>query len=192
MDVLDGRVTIDGQDISKLRQDDLRRCIAFVPQDPVLFHRSLYENISYAKPDALEDEIFDVAKKANAYDFIMDKPKGYDTFVGERGVKLSGGERQRVAIARAMLEDAPILLLDEATSSLDSVSEQSVQEAFGRLMKNRTTIVIAHRLSTIRQMDRIIVLDNGAIVEEGNHDELLSRQGTYYELWTHQSGGFIE
>ena len=191
VDVLKGRVIIDGQEITKIRQDDLRNNISYVPQDPVLFHRSLRENIAYGKQDATEEEIVEVAKRANAHDFIAGLPKGYNTLVGERGVKLSGGERQRIAIARAMLKDAPILILDEATSSLDSISERSVQEAFARLMERKTTIVIAHRLSTVRQMDRILVLNDGDISEEGSHAELLEKKGDYYSFWMHQSNGFI-
>ena len=191
IDIGSGAITIDGQNISMVKQDELRKTMAYVPQDPVLFHRSLRENIAYARPDASDDEIFDVAIRANAHDFISRLPQGYGTFVGERGVKLSGGERQRIAIARAMLKNAPILILDEATSSLDSFSERHVQEAFARLMDNRTTIAIAHRLSTIKKMDRIIVLNDGVISEEGNHLELMERKGAYYNLWTHQSDGFI-
>lgn len=191
VDVVGGVVLIDGQDITKMAQDELREKIAYVPQDPVLFHRSLRENIAYGRPDASDEEIVEVAKKANAHDFIARFPQGYDTFVGERGVKLSGGERQRIAVARAMLKNAPILILDEATSSLDSLSEKYVQEAFARLMEGRTVIVIAHRLSTIRRMDRIIVLDYGSILEEGKHEELIRKKGMYYNLWVHQSDGFI-
>ena len=173
-------------------QDDLRSKISYVPQEPILFHRSILENISYANPNASKEEVEEAAKKAYAHEFIKDLPQGYETLVGERGVKLSGGERQRVAIARAMLKDAPILILDEATSSLDSISETYIQEAFGELMKGKTTIVIAHRLSTIQKMDRIIVLDKGKIIEEGTHKELLEKDGTYAELWNHQTGGFLE
>lgn len=191
IDVPEGKITIDGQDITKITQDDLRGNIAYVPQDPVLFHRTLGDNIAYGKPGATKEEIIEVAKKANAHDFIMELPYGYETLVGERGVKLSGGERQRIAVARAMLKNAPILILDEATSSLDSLSEKQVQEAFTRLMENRTTIVIAHRLSTVRKMDRILVLNDGAISEEGTHQELLAKKGAYYEFWAHQSDGFI-
>lgn len=158
----------------------------------MLFHRTLRENIAYGKPGATEKQIIEAAKQANAYEFIMGLPQGLDTMVGERGVKLSGGQRQRVAIARAILKDAPILLLDEATSALDSESEKLIQDALTKLMKNRTSIVIAHRLSTIAKLDRVIVLSNGAIVEDGSHDELLARSGTYAKLWKHQSGGFIE
>lgn len=192
MDVQKGEILIDNQNITKIKQDDLREKISYVPQDPLLFHRPIKENISYSKPLATENEIIEVAKKAHAHEFISGFSKGYDTLVGERGVKLSGGERQRVAIARAMLKDAPILVLDEATSSLDSVSESYIQEAFGELMRGRTTLVIAHRLSTIQKMDRIIVLDKGKIVEEGTHKELLAKGGVYKDLWDHQTGGFLE
>ena len=191
-DITSGTITIDGQDISNITQDDLRSVISYVPQEPILFHRSIKENISYGKPDASEQEIIEVAKKAHAHEFISKLNKGYDTKVGERGVKLSGGERQRVAIARAMLKDSPILILDEATSSLDSISESYIQEAFNKLMEGKTTIVIAHRLSTIQKMDRIIVLDEGKIVEEGTHKKLLEKKGFYANLWGHQTGGFLD
>jgi ATP-binding cassette subfamily B protein len=181
-DVQGGRVLIDGQDIAVVRQVDLRRAIAVVPQDPALFHRSIAENIGYARPGATEDEVALAAKRARAHDFIAALPKGYDTLVGERGVKLSGGERQRVAIARAFLADAPILVLDEATSSLDVETEVQVQAATEELMAGRTTIVIAHRLSTIRGADRILVFDGGRIVEEGRHGELVAKGGTYARL----------
>lgn len=190
-DIESGEVLIDGQNISSITQDDLRTKIAYVPQEPILFHRTLKENISYSKTDATEEEIQESAKKSHADEFINKFPKGYNTYVGERGVKLSGGERQRVAIARAMLKDAPILILDEATSSLDSISEKYIQDAFDKLMKNRTTIVIAHRLSTIQKMDRIVVMENGEIVEQGKHKELLSKNGLYYRLWKQQSHGFV-
>ncbi len=183
---------IDDQDITKLKQDELRLKISYVPQESILFHRSIKENIGYAKNNATETEIIAAAQKAHADEFIRKLPKGYDTLVGERGIKLSGGERQRVAIARAMLKNAPILVLDEATSSLDSISEHYIQDAFNELMKGKTTIVIAHRLSTIQKMDRIIVLDQGKIVEEGTHKELLAKSGFYAELWEHQTGGFLE
>ncbi|MBI4034179.1 MAG: ABC transporter ATP-binding protein [Candidatus Brennerbacteria bacterium] len=190
-DVQKGEVLIDGQSIARMSQDDLRSRIAYVPQDPVLFHRTLMENIRYARPKATDEEVVRAAKLAHAHEFISSFPKGYDTLVGERGIKLSGGERQRVAIARAILKDAPILLLDEATSSLDSESEMYIQDALSELMKNRTTIVIAHRLSTIMQMDRIVVIEEGKIIEEGKHKELLkARQGRYQRLWEIQAGGF--
>jgi ATP-binding cassette subfamily B multidrug efflux pump len=181
-DVEGGRILIDGQDIAKVRQRDLRRAIAVVPQDPALFHRSIAENIGYARPDATLEEIALAARRARAHDFISVLPKGYDTLVGERGVKLSGGERQRVAIARAFLADAPILVLDEATSSLDVETEVQVQAATEELMAGRTTIVIAHRLSTIRSADRILVFEGGRIVEEGRHGELVARGGAYARL----------
>ncbi len=187
-----GEILIDGQNIAHITQDDLRNTISYVPQEPILFHRTIKENISYSKSDATEEEIIDAAKKAHAHEFISTLQYGYDTLVGERGVKLSGGERQRVAIARAMLKNSPILVLDEATSSLDSISETYIQEAFNELMKGKTTIVIAHRLSTIQKMDRIIVLEKGAIVEDGTHRQLLKKKGVYADLWAHQSGGFIE
>jgi ATP-binding cassette subfamily B protein len=191
IDVDSGAVRIDGQDVRDITQDDLRRHIAYVPQDPVLFHRSLFENIAYGKPGATQEEVEMVARRAHAHEFIEKLPQGYETLVGERGVKLSGGERQRVAIARALLKDAPIVVLDEATSSLDSASEQKVQEAFDELVSGRTTIAIAHRLSTIRHMDRIVVIENGAVAEEGSHDELIAHGGIYADLWNHQVGGFI-
>ncbi|MDO8911640.1 MAG: ABC transporter ATP-binding protein [Phenylobacterium sp.] len=177
-----GRILIDGQDVAKVTQGSLRRAIAVVPQDPALFHRTIGENISYARPEATRDEIELAARRARAHDFITRLPRGYETLVGERGVKLSGGERQRVAIARAFLADAPILVLDEATSSLDVETEREVQAAMEELMVGRTTIVIAHRLSTIRGADRILVFDNGQVVEEGRHAELVSRGGAYARL----------
>lgn len=191
-DITSGIITIDDQDIRNVTQDDLRSVISYVPQEPILFHRSIRENISYGKLNTSEQEIVDVAIKAHADEFIKKLPNGYETLVGERGVKLSGGERQRVAIARAMLKDSPILMLDEATSSLDSISESYIQDAFNELMKGKTTIVIAHRLSTIQKMDRIIVLDKGKIAEEGTHKELLAKDGMYADLWNHQTGGFLE
>lgn len=191
-DVASGRITIDGQDITAITQDDLHRHIAYVPQEPALFHRSLRDNIAYGHPSASEAEIREAARKAHALDFIDDLPQGMDTLVGERGVKLSGGQRQRIAIARAILKDAPILVLDEATSALDSESEKLIQQSLESLMKGRTSIVIAHRLSTIAKLDRIVVLENGKIIEDGTHAELLKKKGTYAKLWSHQSGGFIE
>ena len=181
-DLQAGRILIDGQDIAEVRQASLRRAIAVVPQDPALFHRTVAENIGYARPDATRDEIAAAARRARAHDFIVRLPKGYETLVGERGVKLSGGERQRVAIARAFLADAPILVLDEATSSLDVETERQVQAAMDELMAERTTIVIAHRLSTIRGADRILVFQNGRVAEEGRHGELVARGGAYARL----------
>ncbi len=192
LDVEEGRILIDGQDIASVRQDELRRCIAYVPQEPSLFHRTLFENIAYGRPGATRREVEDVARRAHAHEFIVRNKDGYDTLVGERGIKLSGGERQRIAIARALLKDAPIVVLDEATSSLDSLSERHIQSAFDALMQGRTTIVIAHRLSTIRHMDRIIVLERGGVAETGTHIELLARNGIYAELWHSQVGGFIQ
>ena len=187
-DVTDGRVLIDGQDIANATQQSLRARIAIVPQEPVLFHRSLAENIAYAHPSASRSEIQRAAELANAHAFIDELSKGYDTLVGERGVKLSGGERQRVALARAFLANAPILILDEATSSLDSISETLIQEAMERLMEGRTSLVIAHRLSTVRTMDRILVFDRGRILEEGTQAALLLRtDGTYRRLFEHQA-----
>ncbi len=191
-DVNEGRITIDGQDIRDVAQDDLRSHIAYVAQEPLLFHRSIRENIAYGNLDASEDQIEAAARQARAHDFIVKLPKGYDTLVGERGVKLSGGQRQRIAIARAIIKDAPILVLDEATSALDSESEKYIQEALNELMQNRTVIVIAHRLSTIQRMDRIVTLEDGVITEQGSHRQLLKQNGTYAKLWAHQSGGFIE
>lgn len=187
-----GTISIDGQSIADVTQESLRRAIAYVPQEPLLFHRSIAENIAYTRPDASNKDIEAAAKKAGAYGFIMDLTDGFDTLVGERGVKLSGGQRQRIAIARAILKDAPILVLDEATSALDSESEKLIQQSLETLMKNRTSIVIAHRLSTIAKLDRIIVLDKGVIVEDGTHEALTKQGGVYAKLWNHQSGGFIE
>ena len=192
-DIDSGKITIDSQDIAEVTQASLRQQIAYVPQEPLLFHRSVRENIAYSRPDATDAEIEKAAKKAGAYDFIVKLQDGFDTLVGERGVKLSGGQRQRIAIARAILKDAPILVLDEATSALDSESEALIQKSLETLMKNRTSIVIAHRLSTIAKLDRIIVLENGRIVEDGSHDQLLAKKrGVYAKLWARQSGGFIE
>jgi ATP-binding cassette subfamily B protein len=191
-DVTDGTITIDGHNIAEVTQESLRANIAYVPQEPYLFHRSLRDNIAYAKPDATDAEIMQAVERANADDFINHLPDGLSTIVGERGVKLSGGQRQRIAIARAILKDAPILILDEATSALDSESEKLIQDALEKLMKGRTSIVIAHRLSTIAKLDRIIVLEKGSIVENGTHAELLKQKGIYANLWSHQSGGFID
>ena len=191
-DVSKGEILIDGQNVSKVQQVSLRENIAYVPQETTLFHRTIAENIAYGKPDATQKEIVRAAKLANAHEFIKDLPNGYDTLVGERGIKLSGGQRQRVAIARAILKDAPILVLDEATSALDSESEALIQDALEKLMKGRTSIVVAHRLSTIASMDKIVVLEDGKIVEQGSHRALVKRGGAYSQLWSRQSGAFLE
>lgn len=186
-----GKIMIDGINIEDVTQENLREQIAFVPQDPVLFHRTLKENIRYGKRDASDEEVFNAARLAHCDKFIDKLPNGYETYVGERGIKLSGGERQRVAIARAILKNAPILILDEATSSLDSHSESLIQDALHNLIQGKTTIVIAHRLSTIKEMDRIIVIEKGKIVEDGTHEELLKKEnGLYKKLWDLQAGGF--
>jgi ATP-binding cassette subfamily B protein len=193
MDIDSGAIKINNIDIKDLNQSNLRGCIAYVPQEPLLFHRSIKENIGYAKPDASDAEILAAAKLAYVDEFVKNLPKGYDTLVGERGVKLSGGQRQRVAIARALLKGSPILVLDEATSALDSQSEHYIQKALSELMKARTSIVIAHRLSTIQKMDEIIVMDGGLIVQTGTHKQLLKdTESIYAKLWDHQSGGYIE
>src|SRR3989339_62908 len=186
-----GKILIDGVDISTISQKNLREEIGFVPQDPALFHRTLLENIRYGRRDATDEEVKEASRLANCDKFIDRLPLGYETYVGERGIKLSGGERQRVAIARAILKDAPILVLDEATSALDSESEMLIQDALEKLMKNKTVIVIAHRLSTIRKMDRIIVIDKGGMLEQGSHADLLNEKTSLYKkLWDIQSGGF--
>ena len=190
-DLSSGQILIDGQDVAKVTQDSLRASVSLVPQDPILFHRSIMENIRYARPSATDAEVLEAARLAHCHDFIAGFPDRYETFVGERGIKLSGGERQRVAIARAMLKNAPILVLDEATSSLDSESERLIQDALNVLMAGKTVIVIAHRLSTVMQMDRIVVIEGGKITEQGKHEELLKLEtGTYQRLWSIQAGGF--
>ena len=191
-DVDAGCIIVDSQDIASVAQESLRRSIAIVPQEPILFHRSLKENIAYGRPGASFEDIVSAAKKAHAHEFIGSLAAGYDTLVGERGVKLSGGERQRVAIARAILTDAPILILDEATSSLDSITERLIQDAVANLLRGRTAIIVAHRLSTVRSVDRILVFDGGRIAEEGNHAELMARRGLYRRLFDMQSLGFVD
>ncbi|XKT74154.1 MAG: ABC transporter ATP-binding protein [Patescibacteria group bacterium UBA2163] len=192
-DVHEGMVEIDGQNIRKVTLDSLRSAIAVVPQEPALFHRTLKENIAYGNPNATDEEIVEAAKQAQAHAFIQELPEGYDTLVGERGIKLSGGQRQRIAIARALLKNAPFLVLDEATSALDSESEVEIQKAFHTLMEGKTVIAIAHRLSTLREMDRIIVFEEGKIVQDGTHEELLKEEGgVYARLWNHQAGGFLQ
>lgn len=191
-DVTGGAILIDGQNIQNVTLDSLHRSIGMVPQDPVLFHRTLLENIRYGRPEATDAEVYEAARLAHCDEFIQSLPEGYGTYVGERGVKLSGGERQRIAIARAILKNAPILVLDEATSSLDSHSEALIQDALDTLMEGKTAIVIAHRLSTIRKMDRILVIDNGAVTEDGTHDVLLKNKNSLYrKLWELQAGGFM-
>jgi ATP-binding cassette subfamily B protein len=191
-DINSGEILIGGQNIANIKQNDLHNLIAYVPQEPQLFHRTIKENIAYGDTSASDEKIILAANQANASEFISMLSKKYDTLVGERGVKLSGGQRQRIAIARAVLKKAPVLLLDEATSALDSESEVLIQDALWKLMKGRTTIVIAHRLSTIQKMDRIVVMSDGTITEQGNHKQLLEADGTYARLWAHQSGGFLE
>jgi ATP-binding cassette subfamily B protein len=191
MDVDGGRILVGGRDITRLTQADLRSLIAYVPQDPVMFHRTLGENIAFGRPDATGAQIRAAAEAAHVLEFADALPQGFGTLVGERGVKLSGGQRQRVAIARAVLRDAPVLLLDEATSALDSESEAHIQDALWRMMEGRTAIVVAHRLSTVAGMDRLVVLDRGRVSEEGSHVELLARGGGYAQLWQRQSGGFL-
>ena len=187
----DGSIEIDGQNILDVTQDSLRENISMIPQDPQLFHRSLMENIRYGRLDASDEEVIEAAKAAHADEFIRQTEQGYDSLVGERGVKLSGGQRQRIAIARAILKDAPILILDEATSSLDSITEKKIQAGLEYLMQGRTVVVVAHRLSTIAHMDRILVFDQGNIVEDGSHSDLLREDGHYARLWNMQAGGFL-
>ena len=191
-DIQEGRILVDGQDVSACTQQSLRRSIAYVPQEALLFHRSIAENIAYGRPDATMDEIREAARRANALEFIERLPQGFDTITGERGIKLSGGQRQRVAIARALLADYPILVLDEATSALDSESEHLVQDAFATLMRGRTCIVVAHRLSTVASLDRIVVLADGKVIEDGPHDELIAAGGEYAHLWSRQTGAYLE
>ena len=191
-DIQEGQILVDGQNVADITQQSLRRQIAYVPQEALLFHRTIAENIGYGKPGATMDEIREAARQANALEFIEQLPEGFDTITGERGVKLSGGQRQRVAIARAMLADCPILVLDEATSALDSESERLVQDALERLMAGRTAIVVAHRLSTVASLDRIVVLDHGKIVEDGPHVQLIAAGGEYAHLWNRQTGAYLD
>jgi ATP-binding cassette subfamily B protein len=191
-DIQEGSILVDGQSVAKVTQQSLRRTIAYVPQEAMLFHRTIAENIAYGRPDATPEEIRAAAQQANALEFIERLPQGFETLTGERGVKLSGGQRQRIAIARAMLTDAPILVLDEATSALDSESEALVQDALRKLMAGRTTIVVAHRLSTVASLDRIVVLRDGTVAEDGTHEELLLQDGEYASLWNRQTGAFLE
>lgn len=186
-----GKICIDGQDVNSVTQESLRQQISLIPQDITLFHRSLFDNIRYGKIDATQEEVIEASKKANCHDFISALPEGYNTLVGERGVKLSGGQRQRIAIARSFLENAPILMLDEATSSLDSLTERRIQESLRLAIQDRTTVVIAHRLSTLLEMDRILVFQHGKIIEDGSHQDLLAARGHYYGLWQMQSNGFL-
>ena len=191
-DIQDGRILIDGQNVADCTQQSLRRSIAYVPQEALLFHRTIAENISYGRPDATMEQIREAARQANALEFIENLPQGFETITGERGVKLSGGQRQRVAIARALLADCPVLVLDEATSALDSESEALVQDALKTLMRGRTCIVVAHRLSTVASLDRIVVLDHGKEVEDGPHAELINAGGEYAHLWDRQTGAYLE
>ncbi len=190
-DAQQGQILIDGVDIRAMKQDALHAQLSLIPQDPSLFHRSLMDNIRYARIEASDEEVVEAAVKAHAHEFIMQIRDQYQSLVGERGIKLSGGQRQRIAIARVILKDAPILILDEATSSLDSVTEQAIQETLDDVMRGKTVLVVAHRLSTIAHLDRILVFDHGHIVEDGSHAELLARHGTYYRLWSRQSDGFL-
>jgi ATP-binding cassette subfamily B protein len=186
-----GKILIDGHDIRALTQDSLHSQLSLIPQDPNLFHRTLMENIRYGRLDATDEEVVDAARKAHADGFIRNIKDQYSSLVGERGVKLSGGQRQRIAIARVVVKNAPILILDEATSSLDSITEQAIQETLNEVMQGKTVIVVAHRLSTIAHLDRILVFDQGRIVEDGTHEELLALEGSYHRLWSRQAGGFV-
>ncbi|MGR8949796.1 MAG: ABC transporter ATP-binding protein [Gammaproteobacteria bacterium] len=186
-----GEIRVDGQNVANVTQESLRASIAMIPQDPMLFHRSLMENIRYGRLDASDEEVIEAAKKAHAHEFIIETEHGYNSLVGERGVKLSGGQRQRIALARAILKSSPILLLDEATSSLDSVTERHIQDSLSYLMQDKTVLVIAHRLSTLSHLDRIIVFHEGRIIEDGNHAELLAQEGHYATMWAMQAGGFL-
>jgi ATP-binding cassette subfamily B protein len=186
-----GSILIDGQDIAHVTLETLRSHVALIPQDPLLFHRSIFENIAFGRSDATEMEVKKAAKEAHAHEFIAKLESGYDTVIGERGTKLSGGERQRIAIARAILSRAPILILDEATSALDSVTERYIQESLDKLMEGRTVIVVAHRLSTLAKMDRLLIFDKGKVIEDGSHEALLAKNGHYAAMWRTQAGGFV-
>lgn len=190
-DITQGKILIDGQDISNVTKASLYSCIAMIPQEPLLFHRSIYDNIRYGSHNALQSQVIHAAKQASAHEFISQLPEGYNTLVGERGVKLSGGQRQRIAIARAILKNAPILIMDEATSQLDSLTENDIQYHLNNIIKRKTTIIIAHRLSTLLHMDRILVFNQGRIVQDGTHEELLGKEGLYKTLWNSQVGGFL-
>jgi ATP-binding cassette subfamily B protein len=190
-DVQSGHVRLDGQDVHQLKQVDLRQAIGFVSQDVFLFHGTVRENIAYGTFDADEAQIIEAAKSAEAHDFILDLPQGYDTIVGERGQKLSGGQRQRISIARAILKNPPVLILDEATSAVDNETEAAIQRSLERVSVGRTTIVIAHRLSTVRNADQIFVLDRGKLCEQGRHEELVAADGIYAALWRVQTGALI-
>ena len=190
-DIKSGQILIDNEDISQITRDSLRAQISMIPQDTSLFHRSLMENIRYGDIKASDEAVIAASKKAHCHEFICELPEGYDALVGERGIKLSGGQRQRIAIARAIIKDAPILILDEATSALDSVTERHIQRSLEFLMAGRTTIIIAHRLSTLSKMDRILVFDQGRIIEDGDHQALLRSQGHYAKMWQIQAGGFL-
>ena len=191
-EVTDGRIVIDGCDIREVTMESLREQVGIVPQETLLFNGTVYDNILYGRLDATEEEVLNAAKAANAHNFILELPNGYETQLGDRGVNISGGQRQRVAIARAFLKNAPILILDEATSALDSETEVCIQKSFDELADGRTTLAIAHRLSTLRNMDRIVVLKGGHVIEQGTHSALLRRGGEYARLWKMQSGGFIQ
>ncbi len=192
IDIQSGSIRFDDQDISQVTQKSLRENISYIPQEPLLFHRSLLDNIRYGKEDATLEEVIHAAQLAHAHEFIIATEDWYETLVGERGIKLSWGQKQRIAIARAILKDTKIVILDEATSALDSESEKYIQDGLSELLKHKTAIIIAHRLSTIKHLDRILVLDNGAIIEEGKHDDLIQKNWLYAKLWSHQSGEFIE
>ena len=190
-DVESGSIMVDDTDIRDVTQESLRKSISFVPQEANMFNRTIYENIKYARPNATRAEVINAAKKAHIHEFIVKLPKGYNTLVGNNGIKLSGGQRQRISIARALLKNAPILVLDEATSALDSQNELMIQKSLANAMHGKTTLVIAHRLSTLRNMDKIVVIKNGKIIETGSHKQLLRQNGAYKKLWELQTSGFV-